>query len=195
MTDPFASPADQPDDPSPQSLPRDRGDDVAVQGCLYVVIALVGVMVLSFLTMTTVRGVAAARLIATQEVTKARVTIDGIDLNRKLSEPSHYEFTVDGERFAGRGQPSDRAGEAIDVAYLPAEPSVNRPVGGLWLNVAAGLFALVVWVYHRIAPGASAAAVLAAASTIDRWGLEASASAGGPSRHTLPESWRTDDRP
>ena len=169
---------------------------MVVKGCLYVVIALVGVVVLSFLTMTTVRGVAAARLMATQERTEARVTIDGIDLNRKLSEPSHYEFTADGMRFTGRGQPSDRAGEAIDVAYLPAEPSVNRPVGGLWLDVAAGLFALVVWgVDHRIAPGASAAAVLAAASTIDRWGLEASASAGGPSRHTLPESWRTDDRP
>ena len=120
---------------------------MVVKGCLYVVIALVGVVVLSFLTMTTVRGVAAARLMVTQERTEARVTIDGIDLNRKLSEPSHYEFTADGMRFTGRGQPSDRVGDAIDVAYLPADPSVNRPAGGLGADVAAGLLTLVVLVW------------------------------------------------
>ena len=98
-----------------------------------VLVLLVVVVMLGFFFFgKIVDGYEAARLLADHKVASGRVTESGA--RRKDAK---YNFDVNGQRYWGTAG-RQNMGDSIVVAYLPADPAVNRPEDGLWIDVVLG---------------------------------------------------------
>lgn len=102
-------------------------------------------LICCFFLMTIVNGINAARLVGGHESTQATVIIGGMQ-----REPSTYEFSIDGELYHGRSA-GEKKGDFVDVAYIEANPKINRPADGLHKDMffAAGvpLVMLLIFAY------------------------------------------------
>ncbi|XAL99759.1 hypothetical protein OT109_19535 [Phycisphaeraceae bacterium D3-23] len=84
-------------------------------------------------------GYKAARLLAGHDTAQGVITQGGFPRN-----PAKYRVAIDGQSYTGQAGQQGQ-GEQIDIAYLPNDPSSNRPKDGLWFDaVAGGAIALAI---------------------------------------------------
>ena len=107
--------------------------DAGTMVVFWIVVIVVLVALGSFFFMRAVDGIKAARLLTGHELTEG-VIYEG-SFGRRDS--AHYRVSIEGESYTGMAGKQAR-GEPITIAYLPDDPSVNRPASGLVFDALFG---------------------------------------------------------
>lgn len=110
----------------PVELPKRKVSPALKFGAV-VLLLIVAVGVSIYFWTVVSHGYKSLRLYTGHEIATGVVTADIID-----GSSTYYEVEIDGKTYTGKTSDKVRKEDAIDIAYLPASPNINRPKKSLW---------------------------------------------------------------
>lgn len=122
------------EDPVP-ALPQSRVGMYVVFAGIALLLLLIGYWFFGRIS----EGYLSARLLLGHEVTQGTITKDGM-----FRDPSGYAVLIEGERYTGQAGTHYDKGDTVEIAYLPGDPSINRPTDMLWFEALFAGAAVII---------------------------------------------------